>query len=116
MKDLKNGTQCSQTKEPTTYNLPPLPFPTFSSLITGVSIFKKKLAANPHIAHDNFFKVVSLNLFFTICSNLIKNNVFHNNIFIYYMNNHKCNTGTIIIININLNIYIFIYYRNNHKS
>ena len=48
------------------------------------------------LATDNFFRVVSLNLFFTIQTNLIKNNAFHNHIFIYYRNNHKCNTGTII--------------------
>ena len=65
---------------------------------------------------DEFFRMVSLNLFFTICINLINNNLFHNNIFIYYSNNHKCNIGTIIVINMNLNIHIFIHYRNNHKS
>ena len=53
--------------------------------------------------------MVSLNLFFTICINLINNNLFHNNIFIYYRNNHKCNIGTIIVINMNLNIqFLFI--------
>ena len=39
------------------------------------------------LARDNFFRVVSLNLYFMFWANLIKSNVFHN---------HKCNIGPII--------------------
>ena len=51
---------------------------------------------NSRIGRDNFFKMVSLNLFVTIWNNLIKSNEFHNHIFIYYRNNHKYNIGKII--------------------
>ena len=49
---------------------------------------------------DNNFKIVPLNLFFVVWTNLINNNVFYNHIFIYYKNNHKCN--------IYINIYIYV--------
>ena len=54
-----------------------------------------RLAANPRIACYNHF-YGSFIIFFIIETNLIKNNVFHNHIFIYYINNHKCNIRTII--------------------
>ena len=56
---------------------------------SNVLLLNVKLATNPRVACYKFFRMVSLNLFFTICINLINNNVFHNNIFIYYRNNHK---------------------------
>lgn len=42
-------------------------------------------------AHDNFFRMISLNLYFAIYTNLIKSKVFHNHIFINYKNNKKYN-------------------------
>ena len=48
-------------------------------------IYIYRLVANLHIAHNNFFKVVSLNLFFAIWIldyNLTKSSVFYNYIFI----------------------------------
>ena len=42
-------------------------------------------------ARNNIFRMVFLILFFAIWTNLINSNVFHNNIFFYYRNNHKCN-------------------------
>ena len=76
---------------------------------------RERLVANLHIAHNNFFKVVSLNLFFAIWIldyNLTKSSVFYNYIFIlsyvlaqknnyifnYYRNNKKCNIHTYIHI------------------
>ena len=40
---------------------------------------------------NDIFRVVALNLFFAIWTDLINSNVFHNLIFIYYRDNHKCN-------------------------
>ena len=57
------------------------------------------LAMNSHIVGDNYLMMVLLINFFTIQTNLIKGNVFHNHIFIYYRNNHKCNIETITNIN-----------------
>ena len=41
--------------------------------------------------HDNIFRMVSLNLFFAVWTNLINSNIFYNHIFIYYRDNNKCN-------------------------
>ena len=54
------------------------------------------LVTNPRVAHNNHFYDSFINFFLTIKTNLIKNNVFDNHIFIYYRNNHKCNIKTII--------------------
>ena len=52
------------------------------------------------VVSDNFFRVVSLNLFIiSSWTNLINSNVIYNHIFIYYRDNHKCN----------IYIYIYIY-------
>ena len=47
------------------------------------------LVTNPRVAHNNHFYDSFINFFLTIKTNLIKNNVFDNHIFIYYRNNHK---------------------------
>ena len=77
---------------------------------TGASkvsvLYIYRLVANLHVARNNFFKVVSLNLFFAIWIldyTLTKSSVFYNYIFILsYILAQKNN-------------YIFIYYRNNKK-
>ena len=50
-----------------------------------------KLVTNLYIVRDNIFKMVLLNLFFVIWTNLLNSNIFHNHIYIYYRDNHKCN-------------------------
>ena len=42
------------------------------------------LVTDLHLAHDKIFRMISLNLFFVVWTNLINSNVF-------YRNNHKCN-------------------------
>ena len=48
------------------------------------------LVSDPRILRDNIFKVASLIFFSSIWTKLINSNVIHNNIFIYYKDNHKC--------------------------
>ena len=66
--------------------------------------YSHKLTLAPN-RHDNFLRVVSLNLFFTIWTNLIKSNVFYNHIFIYYRNNHKYNIYIYIYLSIKFSMY-----------
>ena len=48
---------------------------------------------------DNFFRVVSLNLFIiSSWTNLINSNVIYNHIFIYYRDNHKCKKYIIYLV------------------
>ena len=54
-------------------------------ILTYYCLTSRRLVCN------NFFRMVSLNLFFIIYTNLIKNNVLHNHIFINYKINHKYN-------------------------
>ena len=54
--------------------------------------------------HDNIFRMVSLNLFFAVWTNLINSNIFYNHIFIYYRNNYK------------FNIYNFFLYQNENNT
>ena len=51
-----------------------------------------KLVVNPRVARDNHFNGGII----IIITNLIKNNFFHNHIFIYYRKNYKYNIRTII--------------------
>ena len=57
-----------------------------------------KLVANSRVACDNHFNgvIIIIIIIIIIITNLVKNNVFHNHIFIYYRNNYKYNIRTII--------------------
>ena len=65
---------------------------TINATLQLLDIYRYRLIAAPRVARDNPFRVVSLSLFtFLNWTNLIKNNVFYNHIFICYRKNHKCN-------------------------
>ena len=64
--------------------------------ITNLLLLLLLLAMNPRDACDNYFYDGFIKFFFFFLqTNLIMSNVFHNYIFIYYWNNHKCNIETI---------------------
>ena len=61
------------------------------NLLSGWFYFLYELFTNPCVAHDNIIRMISLNSFLAVWTNSINSNVFHNHVFIYYRNNHKCN-------------------------